>query len=625
MSLKARLRLSIVAFVTIVVIAISAIYLYNFTSLAFEAASLRASLVADQVMDYVLERIAKETAARHLHPANIEESERAWAEILRTDPEISGMLKRTLGNADVVAVIAITDSQGRALAASNSYLVGTDTPQTESFDRIATRNWFRNLWDLQTHRIDYSVTLPIGVQGKPLFHITVAIWSVLLRHALEPAFTALAVTFSIALLVAILLAAILPNVLVAPIQRVSESIDQIASGHFDRPVPAPTRETREFAAVQSKLSLLGQQFKGAQQDASQLRTNIEHLLQRLDEAVLLFDADGKLIAAGDQAERLLDKNRSQILGAQIDQVFPLESALGAHLQEAMHSGVRVSNQPVNMTRLDGTQARVLLNVEALTEPNGRKPIGTLVTLRDAETRKQLRSQLDISSRLAAISRLTSGVAHEIKNPLNAMALHLEVLKSRLDDSQPEIEVISREIKRLDNVVKTFLSFTKPIEIQSSPVDLSLLVKEVETLVTPHARESQVMVITDLRPETWVNGDFDLLKQALLNVVINGIEAMPNGGQLKMSTVHDGRDCEITISDSGPGITPEAQDKVFNLYFTTKEGGSGIGLAMTFRVVQLHGGTISFATEPGKGTTFRVQFPELTFPHGQVLSHAQSLS
>src|SRR5450755_4422480 len=112
MSLKARLRLSIVAFVAIVVVAISILYLYNFTELAFDAAAMRARLVADQVEDYVLERIAKETIARDVHPANIDESEKAWAEILRSDPQISGMLKRTLGNADLVANILIVDSKG---------------------------------------------------------------------------------------------------------------------------------------------------------------------------------------------------------------------------------------------------------------------------------------------------------------------------------------------------------------------------------------------------------------------------------------------------------------------------------------------------------------------------------
>jgi PAS domain S-box-containing protein len=621
MSLKARLRLSIVAFVTIVVIASSLIYLYNFSQLAFDAAASRAGLVADQVEDYVLERLGREMETRGLHPANLEESEQDWAEILRSDPRIAGMLKRTLGNADVVANIVITDARGTVLTASDPGLVGTTTPPTESFERLKALNAFRNLWGLLWRQKNYSVTLPLGVEGRQMFRITVSIWSVLLRHALEPAYSGLAAAFSIFFLVAILLAAILPNLILAPIRRVSESIDQIASGHFEGPAPAPPRETREFAVVQSKLNLLGQQFRGAQQDASQLRTNIEHLLQRLDEAVLLFDADGRLIAAGEQAEHLLGKTRHQMLGTHLDDVFPLQSALGAHIQDAIHAGERVNNQAVNIARPDGGQTRLLLNLELLTEAS-RKPIGTLVTLRDAETRKQLRSQLDISSRLAAISRLTSGVAHEIKNPLNAMALHLEVLKTRLDDSQPEIEVISREIKRLDNVVKTFLSFNKPIELQTAPVDLALLVQEVGTLVAPHARESNVTVVTDLSRETWVSGDFDLLKQALLNVVINGIEAMPDGGRLDLRTACDGTDCEILVADSGHGIGEEAQDKIFNLYFTTKEGGSGIGLAMTFRVIQLHGGTINFATEPGKGTTFRLQFPELTLPQGRVLTHAQ---
>lgn len=621
MSLKARLRVSIVAFVTIVVVAISIIYLYNFTQMAFQAAAQRASLVADQVKDYVIERIAQESAARDFHPTTIEESEAVWAGIMRTDPQISGMLKRTLGNADVVANIVIVDSGGLVLAASNSYLIGTQSPRSESFERAQTANAFRNLWDLATHRRDYSVTLPLGVEGKPLFHVAVTIWAVLLRHALEPAYAALALAFGISLVVAVLLAAILPNLIVAPIQRVSESIDQIASGQFQPPAPATPRESREFAAVQSKLNLLGQQFRGVQQDASQLRTNIEHLLQRLDEAVLLFDAGGNLMATGEHAEQLLGKTRGQMLGQHIDDVFPLQSALGAHIHDAIHADQRVSNQSVTMTKVDGSQLRLLLNVEALTE-SSRKRIGTLVTLRDAETRKQLRSQLDLSSRLAAISRLTNGVAHEIKNPLNSMALHLEILKSRLDDSQPEIEVISREIKRLDNVVKTFLSFNKPIELQTAPVDLSMLAQEVETLVTPHARENNVQIVTDLRPDSWVNGDFDLLKQALLNVVINAIEAMPEGGRLEIRTSTDGHDREITIADSGPGISSESEDKIFNLYFTTKEGGSGIGLAMTFRVVQLHGGTITFATETGKGTTFRIQFPEMAFRNGQTLSHVQ---
>src|SRR5207237_3834653 len=120
---------------------------------------------------------------------------------------------------------------------------------------------------------------------------------------------------------------------------------------------------------------------------------------------------------------------------------------------------------VTLGNAGANDVHTLVSVEPLENAHGGN-MGTLITLRDAESRRQLEMQLDISSRLAALSRLTSGVAHEIKNPLNAMALHLEVLRSKLDNEEPEVDVIAREIKRLDNVVKTFLNFNKPIELQS---------------------------------------------------------------------------------------------------------------------------------------------------------------
>ena len=157
-------------------------------------------------------------------------------------------------------------------------------------------------------------------------------------------------------------------------------------------------------------------------------------------------------------------------------------------------------------------------------------MGTLVTLRDVESRRQLEQQLDFSSRLAAISRLTGGVAHEIKNPLNAMALHLEVLRGKLDGEQPEIEVIGREIKRLDTVVKTFLNFNRPVDLNYKPIDFNDLVKQVLALVSVDANAKNVALKTVLQADQlWINGDPDLLKQAILNVINNGMEAMHGRG------------------------------------------------------------------------------------------------
>lgn len=624
MSLKARLRISIVAFVVVVVVGISALYLHNFTQLAFDAASTRADLVADQVQGYVLERIDHEAAARNAHPASLEESKKLWYQIVETDPSISAMLRRTLANADVVVNITITGENGRILTASSAYLLAAPPPPMESFKTLQQRNWLLNLWDLLTKNEDYSSTLPLGVHRlkQPVFNITVVIQSVLLRHALQPALNALAVAFTVSLGIAVILALVLPSFILRPLERVSQQIDLIRTGEFEADERTLRRESREFADVQSKLNLLGQQYRGAKQDALQLRSNVEQLLQRLDEAVLLFDPKGRVVMAGEPAERMLGKGRDDILGRQFDELFPKDSMLGFLVTRAVQMRQPLHDELVTLSD-GGRSMRVLLNVEILQKNRNAEQIGTLVTLRDAETRKQLEQQLDVSSRLAAISRLTSGVAHEIKNPLNAMALHLEVLKNKLDATEPEIEVIAREIQRLDNVVKTFLSFNKPIELQASPVDLSGLVQEVVTLVAVDAGEKNIQVSTDFDRDAWVNGDRDLLKQAILNVVINALEAMQAGGWLAVSTERAGPGFQVVITDSGGGIPAEVQDKIFNLYFTTKDGGSGIGLAMTFRVVQLHSGTIDFVSEQGKGTTFRLRFPELANRHGEAALYAQA--
>jgi signal transduction histidine kinase len=271
---------------------------------------------------------------------------------------------------------------------------------------------------------------------------------------------------------------------------------------------------------------------------------------------------------------------------------------------------------------DGKTLRLLASVRPLRNGSAPEDLGLLVTLRDIESRRQLEQQLDLSSRLAAISRLTGGVAHEIKNPLNAMALHLEVLKGKLAGPQPEIDVIGREIKRLDTVVKTFLNFNRPVDLNYTSIDVNELVKQVLALVSVDANAKNIALKTVLHPgPLWVQGDPDLLKQAILNVINNGMEAMANGGTLATGTVQDGGDCQLTVSDAGPGIAIEDQPRVFQLYFTTKQTGSGIGLATTFRVVQLHNGTIDFTSEPGKGTTFRLRFPRMIDYQGEVFTSA----
>lgn len=226
---------------------------------------------------------------------------------------------------------------------------------------------------------------------------------------------------------------------------------------------------------------------------------------------------------------------------------------------------------------------------------------------------RMASQFDVASRLAAISRISGGVAHEIKNPLNAISLRLDLLRAHAEVQQngmiPEIDILSNEVRRLDRVVKTFLDFSRPLEVRFADVDLAALTGEVANLMTPQARASGVEMHFEAPAEpARMRGDADLLKQAVLNLVTNALEAMKGGGKLSLKVESTGDTAVVEIADNGPGIPPEVRDKVFQLYFTTKERGSGIGLAMTYRAVQLHNGTVDFTSELGRGTTFRLQFP-----------------
>jgi PAS domain S-box-containing protein len=620
MSLKARLRIAIVALATLVVIAMSALYLYDFTNLSFRSAFSRGEAVADEVNSNLAARLTAISRDNATPAASIDELKQRLAAAIRTDPEISRMLIATLANDSLLSSIRVVDEHGETLAASDPLQAGAKLRPSRPFKEVQSRLWLRNLSNLMTMSEDYSTSRTLGVGDRGLFRVVVAIKSDFIRHDVQPALANLGAAFAAALIIAAFLGAVLPNLILDPLGRMSQAIDSILSG---KPIPAPftpQREAREFAAVHNKLSVLGEQFRGAKQDALELRTNMQQLLEGLEEAVYLFDSSGHLLLAGAPAERLLGKTQLEMTGRTVEELFPLSSTLGTAIQSAVRHRQPVRDQMVTIPREGNPAQKLLLSVQVLARP-GEDEIGTLVEVRDVESRRQLERQLDLSSRLAALSRLTGGVAHEIKNPLNAMALQLEVLRTKLDGEHPEVAVIAREIKRLDNVVKTFLNFNRPVELEARALDLNEVVSQIVDLVAPEAAAKKVQLDIKLQPGLNTNGDANLLQQAILNIIKNAMEAMPDGGTLTVRTSRDGGDCRLEIGDSGVGIPPELRDRIFNLYFTTKQNGSGIGLATTFRVVQLHGGTIDFESQPGKGTTFRLRFPGMVDYRSEVFQSA----
>jgi hypothetical protein len=348
---------------------------------------------------------------------------------------------------------------------------------------------------------------------------------------------------------------------------------------------------------------------------SDLRGNIDRLLQDLEDAVLIFNRESRLVFASGSVRRFLGRERDALSGESIADIFPPSTNLGFLIAQASESGMRIRNRRIPLeSPAEGAEpgAAVLLSVDWLQAQSGART-GLLVRLRDPEAQRQIGRQLQTADRLAAISRISGGVAHEVKNPLNAILLHVEVARTRLAhgeaDVTPQMEVISREILRLDRVVKTFLDFTRPVELNYRVVPLREVLREIEELTRPQAEAGKIHMVVEPDPDRVdVRVDRDMFKQAFLNVVVNAMQSMPGGGELRLQCSSAGDTAEIRISDTGAGIPPELREKIFRLYFTTKPGGSGIGLAMTFRIVQLHDGTIDFSSEPGKGTTFVIRLP-----------------
>ena len=221
---------------------------------------------------------------------------------------------------------------------------------------------------------------------------------------------------------------------------------------------------------------------------------------------------------------------------------------------------------------------------------------------------------DVNQLRTAMSGIARGVAHEFKNPLNAIALRLEVLRARVVDDVPaaeaDIDVLAQEVTRLDRVVKTFLDLSRPVALDCQAVEISDLVTEILTLVEPEAARARVVLEWQPDVSVAISADADLLRHALLNVVRNALDAMPGGGHLRVSVARSGDRCEISVSDTGLGIPAEVRQRIFEPFFSTKESGSGIGLAMTMRVLQLHGGSVDVDCESGHGTTFCLRLPVL---------------
>jgi PAS domain S-box-containing protein len=259
----------------------------------------------------------------------------------------------------------------------------------------------------------------------------------------------------------------------------------------------------------------------------------------------------------------------------------------------------------------------LIAVSVSTLVSEGKIAGAIVHMEDITEKRHREAQLRRAESLASLTTLAAGVAHEIKNPLGSISIHIQLIKKSLHGKEtveiPFLErhlgVVDEEIERLNKIVVDFLFAVRPMDVQLRESDPGKLVAEIADFIRPEAEKAKVnLVLRVAEGLSLVALDERLMKQALLNLVKNALAAMPGGGELKLSADSSDEEVILSVEDSGLGISEEDLPKIFEPYFTTKDNGTGLGLTITFKIVREHGGEISVASRPGLGSTFAIHLP-----------------
>ena len=621
MSIKAKQVAGVTTLVVVVVAVLSAYHLAALTRLRVEETTSRGQMLAQAIFQSAKDVVAKGGADPYA--------------ALRADRGLRTILDSSSGYSRNVTYAAIVNNDQVAIAHSFVSLEGETMAEQEDFARLANARAIDQIAAVYSDRT-FEIRQPMLAGEQEFGSIRIGVSTLLVRRELRDALWNAAGAAVVALIVSSLFAILLSQWMLRPIHVIQSGLSRLGRGELDVTLDLKEQEFRDlgnsFEAVSAQLSALG---RGGSTDpvTSEARpgapTDLESVMDNLEDAVALFSPRGELIFCN-KAMSTLQPRALDTLAADNPVKQIVERTLAG----------RKPQGPVSITGLDPADTAERLLVTHAIEDTGGRFLGAMLVARNIGYLSQVHSTLNYSRKLAALGRLMAGVAHEVKNPLNAMTIHLELLKQKLARQQPvgamaslsgnpalqlpagqtlptapdvtkHVDIIGKEIRRLDEVLNGFLKFARPDELKLQPVRLSVLISDIQTSVAPEAERRHITMKVEC-PETLpeINADPGMLSQALLNLALNACQAMPDGGALKLACrAASRRRVEVDIEDTGVGIPPEHLGKIFDLYFTTKEQGSGIGLSMVYRIVQLHDGEVEVQSTPGRGTRFRLIFPQ----------------
>jgi PAS domain S-box-containing protein len=353
-----------------------------------------------------------------------------------------------------------------------------------------------------------------------------------------------------------------------------------------------------------------QNLKSVSNEYEKFKTLTSSVLENMSEAVIVLDKENNITLFNKSAEELFKVNSNDVLNSKINSIAEgslsfLENNASSDITPAFEKEIK----------LFGESKYLSFSISQLDDPDSNQ-IKFTVVIKDLTDTKRLEDEAKKNEKLSAMGELASGVAHEIRNPINAIGMIAQRLNKEFipTSSQTEYNDITQllrtEVNRVNKIITQFLNYAKPIEINLKPVELKPYFEEVYHLFEDQAKQKAIKFILQKDDSLNIKFDPDLIKQTLLNIIQNAFDAVNGGGEVIVQYYKSKKDFIIQVSDNGMGISPEQQKKIFDLYFTTKKDGNGLGLSISQKIISQHNGSISVSSIVNNGTTIKIILPIL---------------
>ena len=348
----------------------------------------------------------------------------------------------------------------------------------------------------------------------------------------------------------------------------------------------------------------------------EVRTIDRHILNSITRGIVTVDLEGKITSCNHAVEQMLGVRATELVGRPLEALFSLEDPLHRLLKESLREHVEHWDTDLEYPVSPDKVLRLRLTTFALRNEAGKR-VGGILLLKDMTEIRKMEQRIQRASRLAALGELTQRLVHEIRNPLSAMDINLQLLQEKLDLTGKDREIgrylaiISSETRRLDEVLRNAQLFAHPRPPDMKAVDLHQIIRRVIFLLRQEATQKGVEITENLQAsESQIHADMDQMEQVFINLFKNSLEAMDRGGKLEVISRNTWEDKKITVEilDTGPGIPMANVQRIFDPYYTTKKKGTGLGLSIVHAIVGQHSGTIDVGSWLGEGTLFSIALP-----------------